>query len=250
MKAQIAEYLKLVSALGPLAGLKVGVKKNTARGEFAVGIPGVDAKTWIRKDTSDWIAFKQVFVWKEYEYPIPFSPATILDAGANVGYAAQWFARKFPQASIVSLEPESNNFSLLQKNVSGYANVQPVKAGLWGRSCYLRIIPTDRGNWAFRTEETQEETPGSIKALSIPEIMESNNWQTIDLLKMDIEGAEKNVFASNAERWLPRVRMMFLEMHDNIDRSCSKNVFKALLNFDFSVDVSGENFVFINHSIQ
>src|SRR5688572_14912111 len=106
MKKQIAEYLKLMSAMGILPGLKTGLKKNMASGKFAVQLAGIPQKTWVRKGSSDWSAFKQVFIWKEYEYPIGFIPSTILDAGANVGYAAQWFARKFPGASIVSLEPE------------------------------------------------------------------------------------------------------------------------------------------------
>ena len=250
MKKQAAEYLKLMSAIGMMPGLKVGIKKNTASGEFAVKLPGLTQQTWVRKGTSDWNAFKQVFIWKEYEYPIGFTPSTILDAGANVGYAAQWFSRKFPDAAIVSLEPESSNFEMLKKNTVAYPNVHCVKAGVWGRSCYLRIIPTHMGNWGFRTEEIESQSGDSLKALSVNEVMQNENWDTIDLLKMDIEGSEKNVFANGADIWLPKVRMIFLELHDNIFRDCSRTVFKALLNYDFSVDILGENLVLINNAFR
>lgn len=247
MKRQIAEYLKLMSSIGSVSGLKIGIKKAIASGEFGVQLPGLRQKTWVRKGSSDWNAFKQVFVWKEYEYPIAFKPLTILDAGANVGYAAQWFAREFPGASIVSLEPEASNFEILKKNTSCYKNVQPIKAGLWGRSCYLRVISTDWGNWGFRTEEAEQETNDSIKAISVKEIMENQQWETIDVFKMDIEGAERNVFSSGAEEWLPKVKMIFLELHDNIHRDCSKTVFRAILEQDFSVDVTGENIILFNN---
>lgn len=248
MKKQIAEYLKLMSSIGAAPGLKIGLKKTSATSNFGVQLPGLQDKVWIRKGTSDWNAFKQVFVWKEYAYPIPFTPATMLDAGSNVGYAALWFTRKFPNAKIISLEPETSNFEMLQKNTKPYANIQPLKAGLWGRTCFLKIIPTDWGNWGFRTEEVENETADCIRAFSVSEIMRMNNWQSIDLLKMDIEGAESNVFAADADQWLPKVKMIFLELHDNVNKDCSKNVFRALLNHDFRVDLWGENLVLINNS--
>jgi len=248
MRKSIAEFGKLMGAVGIVPGVKIGLRKNLSSKPFAIHLPGFNHDIWIRKGTSDWNAFKQVFIWKEYEYPIASAPATILDAGSNVGYAALWFIRKFPNAKIVSLEPETSNFEMLQKNTAPFSSIKPIKAGLWGRSCFLRIIPTDWGNWGFRTEEVEEETADSIKALSVKEIMDSNGWETIDLLKMDIEGAERNVFAHDAHEWLPKVKMMFLELHDNVYKDCSRNVFKALLDYDFRVDVSGENLILINNS--
>src|SRR5215208_2318771 len=208
MKKQIAEYLKLASVIGVVPGVKIGLQKNTASRDFAVQLPGLKQRTWIRKGTSDWNAFKQVFVWKEYEYPIPFTPSAILDAGANVGYAALWFARKFPEAKIILIEPEPGNFEMAKKNTAAYSNILPVRAGLWSRSCFLRIIPTDWGNWGFRTEEVETETEDSIRALPVTGIMDNNGWDTIDIFKMDIEGAERNVFAHGADEWLPKVKMM------------------------------------------
>lgn len=246
MKKELAELLKIINSVGFASGLKVGIKKNAASKDFTVSLPGIKEKVWVRKGTSDWMAFKQVFIWKEYKYPIPFAPKTILDAGSNVGYAALWFARQFPEAQIVSLEPETTNFNMLKKNTAAYTNIHPIKAGLWGKSCYLKIVPTHMGNWGFRTEEVETESTDTIKALSIREIMQAHNWQTIDVLKMDIEGAEKNVFASDSREWLPKVKMIFLELHDGYDKDCSKTVFKALIEQDFTVDVMGENLVLFN----
>jgi FkbM family methyltransferase len=250
MRSRIAEYMKIVSAIGFMHGTKVGLKRNFSSDDFTVQVPGLSREIGIRKNTSDWNAFKQVFIWKEYEYPVRFVPSAILDAGANVGYASLWFARKFPGAKIISLEPDSSNFEMLKRNTNGYLNIFPVKAGLWSHSCFLKVIATDRGDWGFVTEETKNETKDSVKALGVREIMDLHTWLNIDIVKMDIEGAEKNVFARGAEEWLPKVRMMFIELHDNVKKGCSKNVFRALLDYDFSVDIVGENLVLINNVYQ
>src|SRR4030095_16496880 len=237
-----------MSAIGFAHGTKVGLKRNFSSDDFTVQLPGLTKKINIRKGTSDWKAFKQVFIWKEYEYPIPFDPRAILDAGANVGYASLWFTRKFPQAKIISLEPEDSNFKMLKKNTDGYANIFPVRAGLWSHPCFLKIIATESGNWGFRTEVSKNETDNSIGALGVNEIMDLYSWKDIDIVKMDIEGAEKIVFADGTQQWLPKVKMMFLELHDNVQKGCSKNVFNALADYDFSVDISGENLVLINNA--
>lgn len=250
MKKQIAEYMKMVNAIGPVSGTRIFLKKNFSGNKMQVKLPGYNRPVSVRKNSSDWNVFKQVFIWKEYEYPFFFQPSTILDAGANVGYAAVWFANKFPEARIVSLEPESGNFNQLKENTKDYKNIEAVKAGLWSRSCYLRIINPDWGSWGFRTEETDQGGDGAIPAVSIGDIMQQRGWDSIDLLKIDIESAEWKVFGENYENWLPKAKMIFLELHDNINRQSSKSVFSALLKYDFSIDISGENIVAINNAFK
>jgi hypothetical protein len=101
----------------------------------------------------------------------------------------------------------------------------------------------------FRTEEVEIDEPASVKALSIPDIMKEQGWKTIDILKVDIEGAESHVFDKGSDHWLPLVKLIFLELHDNIDRHCPKAVFSAILKHDFSVDVWGENIVLKNYTL-
>ncbi len=67
-------------------------------------------------------------------------------------------------------------------------------------------------------------------------------------LKNEKDRAERNVFANDVEQWLPKVKMMILELHDNVYKDCSRSVFKALLDYDFRVDISGENLILINNS--
>lgn len=79
--------------------------------------------------------------------------------------------------------------------------------------------------------------------------MREQGWATIDILKLDIEGSEKEVFESNYAYWLPRTRAIFLEMHDQMRKGASKAVFKAISEFNFSFSMNHENLIFINQDL-
>lgn len=90
---------------------------------------------------------------------------------------------------------------------------------------------------------------GAIPAISIETIMKQENWDILDLLKIDIEGSEKEVFASNYEYWLPKTRVIYLEMHDQMKQGTSKSVFSTISKYNFSFSICDENLVFINQDL-
>jgi FkbM family methyltransferase len=201
----------------------------------------------LRKNSSDIVAFKQIFIWGEYEYPIKGDIKTIIDGGANIGCASRFFANKFPAAAIISIEPEEGNFKVLQKNTAGNQNITCIRKGLWSKECNLAIDNTGAANWGFRLVETTD-TVNSVAAISINALMKQFSMNTIDILKLDVETAEKNIFEYDYEKWLPKTRYLFIETHDFIDKGCSKAVMKALCQYDFSLECVGENLVFINNA--
>src|SRR5690606_16666685 len=84
----------------------------------------------IRNNPFDYVTFEEVLLEELYNLPNDFKPLTIIDAGANIGLTSVYFASKYPNATIVSLEPEAENFKLLKNNTQYYANVYPMFAGL------------------------------------------------------------------------------------------------------------------------
>jgi len=76
--------------------------------------------------------------------------------------------------------------------------------------------------------------------------MQQRNWETIDILKLDIEGAEKNVFEKNFEKWLPKVKILIIEFHDRMIEGCSSTALKALSYYNFCSESKGENTIFYN----
>lgn len=203
----------------------------------------------LRNNPFDYATFEEVLLREEYNIPLHFAPATIIDAGANIGLTAIYFANVFPSAIIVSLEPDQENYELLQLNTQPYKNVLPLQYGLWSHNSYLQVIDDGNGNNAFTVKEVANGTINAIKAISVQDILNQQNWDVIDMLKIDIEGSEKIVFGKDYESWLPKVKVLIIELHDRMIKGASAAVFKAMGQYNFSFDIKGENVIFINNDL-
>lgn len=208
-------------------------------GTIRTPAPGLRAPVRLRPGTSDLDVYHQVFEWAEYDIDIR-DPKIIVDAGANIGLAAAFFSARYPQARILAIEPDPGNVAVLKLNTRPYPNVEVVEAGLWGRRARLRIENPDDAPWMFRVVET--DGPDSIEALSVPDLMEHLATDCIDVLKMDIEGSEREVFTS-ADGWIERVGMIIVETHDHYRPGCTEALNRAVAGQGFSTSQSGENIV-------
>lgn len=200
----------------------------------------------LRNNPYDYATFEEVILREDYNINIGFTPKTIIDGGANIGLTAAYFATKFPSAQIVTVEPDSNNFDLLVKNTQQYKNIKPVNAGIWNRKVNLEVKDGGQGNNAFTVLENPA---GTIPALSIKDLIDQQGWPNADIIKLDIEGSEKEVFEKNFEQWLPSTKILIVELHDRMKKGCSEAVFNAIKQYDFSSEEKGENIVFRNKAL-
>jgi len=225
-------------------GIKFLIKKRLNKNELLrVKLKGYKHPIFLRNNTSDIIAFNQVIFKQEYEiikYKIHYQPETIIDCGANIGLTSIFFATLYPNAKIIAVEPEIENFHLLLKNTHSYPNIICLNSGIWNRNTNLEVINSDLGNWAFTVNEVNYDGPNTIKAITIDSIMENYNLSKIDLLKLDIEGTEKEIFEHNYDLWLSRTKFIIAELHDNLKENCSKTFFKALANYSYKLYNNGE----------
>ncbi len=217
-------------------------------------LPRLSYPMYIRHKSSDLLTFHQIFTFKEYEMNLGFVPKIIIDAGANIGLAAVYFTEKYPFAKIIAIEPESSNFEMLKKNSENYKNVLLHKRALCNQSnLVLNVIDKGYGNWGFITEIegslNSKNVVDTVKTITIDEIVKENNLEFIDLLKIDIEGGEKELFESNFENWLPKTRCIAIELHDGMKMGSSKSFFTAISKYNFSYHKKGENLLFINRDI-
>ena len=196
---------------------------------------------YLRKNTSDIPTYDEVILKENYRIDTPVKATTILDCGSNIGLSAIFFKNKFPEATIICVEPELSNYEMLLKNVELYDKVVTYQAGIWNKSAYLTIQNDKAEKYAFTVCETEKDTHGSIRAISISDIMRENKLETIDILKIDIEGAEKEVFKSDYDYWLSRTNLIIIELHDRIMQGCSKTFFDALTHYNFDTFINGEN---------
>lgn len=178
-------------------------------------------------------------VEREYELPTRSSPATIIDAGANIGLSTIHFAQRFPDAKIIAVEPDDQNFELLCRNVRPYRNVMTVKAALGPRSGVVKLRDPGVGPWGYRTVESrgsesagQARTLAEVPMVTVLDLMQQTNTHHVDILKLDIEGAEADLMAASAA-WIDDVDIICAELHDRFMRGCSLAFFQATHDFDF-----------------
>jgi len=240
-----SRFKKMVKAFGLTDAIKlyVRVKLKPYGALYASKYKG---PFYLRPNTTDYFTFDQVFLRDQYNIHFPFDLKNIIDAGANIGLASVYFSHKYPNSSIIAIEPSSENFEVLSQNIAPYSNVKTYFKGLWNKDVYLAITNSDGENNSFMVAETTADNPNSIPAICIPTIMREQSWDRIDLLKIDIEGSEKEVFETNYETWLPKTRAVVIELHDNMKKGTSKSVFKAISQYNFSFDMQDENLIFIN----
>lgn len=197
-------------------------------------------------DAGDSAVFNEVMLRREYDITLGFIPETIIDGGAHIGLTSVFFANKYPGAQIIAIEPGKVNYELAVKNTAPYSNIQLFLAALWSSETTLGVIDRGLGSHAIAVTASNH---GDIRAVTIRGIMEQQNWRWIDILKLDIEGAEKELFAHGAGDWLPKVRVLIIELHDRFVHGSSKAVFSALAPYNFSCRVAGFNLVFFNDDI-
>ncbi|GAA0880877.1 hypothetical protein GCM10009119_38470 [Algoriphagus jejuensis] len=169
----------------------------------------------IRYFDSDLRVFYQIFIEENYYFfPEGFAPKIIIDAGANVGYSAIWFSERFVSSKIIALEPEINNFKILKSNTENWKDIVCVDQALWFEDSELFFKNPKGLSWSFEITSKPNSSSPKVRAISIPSLMHDHKIEKIDLLKIDIEGAEYELFNNSPDLWLPFVESIFIETHD------------------------------------
>ncbi|PSF38061.1 hypothetical protein C7H19_06205 [Aphanothece hegewaldii CCALA 016] len=217
----------------------IGVKRSDCRFPFT-----------LRLHSSDVQAFKQIFVEDAYNFLVQIQPSIIVDAGANIGLASIYFANKYPEAKIIAIEPEQNNFQMLKKNVEPYANIIPLQAALWHKNEEIEIIDPGRGEWGFviqnkdlqkYSSDLQHDNHQTVIAMTVNKLINEYNLERINIFKIDIEGAEKEVF-SNSATWIDKVDSLIVELHEYLKPGCNRSFYNGSGGFDQEW-YQGENIV-------
>lgn len=221
---------------------------SETKDSFLVRLANTNQDLKIRKaPSSDLKVFGQVFTGFEYQklmqlYEAFFKeqPFNLIDAGANVGYTTALFHAQYPNIETVTIEPSSENFKMLQHNTASHKNqTTAIQGGLWSSNSYLKIVKDfrDQSDWAIRVEETDEIT--DLQAFTMQTIMDKNALSEVAILKMDIEGAESEVFAVNADvTFLENIKCIAIEIHDEFE--CRSRIEEYLKSYGFTWQQVGE----------
>ncbi|NJO17399.1 MAG: FkbM family methyltransferase [Thioploca sp.] len=207
-----------------------------------ISIPHIKAPILLRLNSI--LIFEQVFIYEEYRIPIPshIKPQLIIDGGAHFGFASIYFANQFPEAKIFAIEPSQVNLKVLKENVSCYPQVTVIPAAIWNEKIPLENPRYNvRGGAGFRVSEAKSTTTELIHSITIEDILQLSNSDRISILKLDVEGAEKEIF-SNSDNWINKIDMIIVELHDRFKPGCKEAFESATSAFEFQGKY-GENIV-------
>lgn len=246
-KKKIALFIRYLTRIRLLHGFLLYVKLHLLKTQKAKP-DFLKHPVHLRPGTTDLATFDQVFVSRIYNMDLRVSPKCIIDCGANVGMASVYFANRFPEAIIVAIEPEDSNFQWLKKNCENYKNIYPIQKAVRSSSGKVKVVDSGSGHYGFKVMDIDNSdlnlTDAVVESISLDEVMKSFGWDHIDFLKIDIEGSERELFASNYNGWLSKTNALTVEIHDRFMPGSSTSVMKAVVNYDFSISGSAEGFFF------
>ena len=168
---------------------------------------------WCRSGLSDLGVVYDTF---EGRYHLPpedsRSVRTILDLGSNIGLTIAHYAALFPEAEILGVELDSGNYELCRKNIAPYGKrCQVLNAAVWHTASEVSYGGARESGYAVITGEGQA-VKNTVSALTVDSLIDKLGAGEVDFVKMDIEGAEKEVLG-NAASWIGRVRSIKVEVH-------------------------------------
>ncbi len=192
----------------------------------SIKLPGYAGDFHLRTGTSDAMFLGMLangYDLPEYRIPDGFQPRTILDLGANIGFASLQLARSFPDAQIFAFEPLPENFEILQHNVSKVGHITPIPFGLGSRTetkKYYHSVQRTNNTGGFYNDgslswEQHGEHAGHdiLKVLAVPEAFERFGITHADIIKIDTEGAEYDILRSIPKAILDTTSVIVGEFH-------------------------------------
>jgi FkbM family methyltransferase len=227
------KYQRWLGRPGLLYAVRADLLHQT--GEFQIWPSGYRAPVALRLGTSDAMTYGEIITRGVYALRPRQPPRVIVDAGANIGLASVYFAKQFPGARILALEPERSNYALLCKNAAAYPQIAPIQAALWSSTATLDLVDAMGQHAGFRTQTpgvaADRPVIGQVAALDMPRLLADYQVEQIDILKVDIECSEIEVFAG-AAAWIGRVGVILIELHDRFKRGCALSFYTAVQDFE------------------
>lgn len=217
-----SSFMRYYSLFQGLSGKVADVSDNNAF-EF-IKLQGYSVQ--LRKGSSDRDVFRQILIDEEYGVILQLAKLNnitmekVIDAGANIGLTTLYIANAFPQATVISIEPDPENFKLLDINTDLLKSKRILlNAGISGTDGVLVPDKQFRDGLSWSKTFKPIEESGKIETIpcfSISTLMNLHHWSNIDFLKIDIEGSERFIFDNPIAdiTFLRKVKLIAIEIHD------------------------------------
>jgi FkbM family methyltransferase len=225
-------FLRAWRGLGLVAALNlIRIRSGTREKIYRLRVPQWPHPVFVRGGTSsDAVVLYEILATNEYGHIGDLgSPKLIIDAGANVGFASVYFLNRYPDTQIVAIEPDPQSIELCKKNLAPYSKrVTILQGAIWSHPGRICLQPNHE-EFATSVRDAREDEDGSVEAFTLSSIIAAYaNGRPVDLLKIDVEGGEREIFEPTCLQWLPSIRNIAVELHGP---DCENAFFSAIEPF-------------------
>ena len=170
----------------------------------------------------------------------------IIDLGGHSGMSASYFGYIYPEATIVVLEPNVENYDLALVNTKAFINVSVLNVAVGDKPGHALLRDPGLGTDGFRIDYSEKS--GEVIVTDIAAILSRWPEPTYSpyIVKCDIEGSEDKLFSSNTE-WVEKFPILIIELHDWLfpGMGYSKNFLRLVSSLEGDFVHSGENVFFL-----
>jgi FkbM family methyltransferase len=182
----------------------------------------------------------EVFCFEAYEIKLKIKPKLIVDAGANKGSSAVYFSAIYPEATIHCLEPNSDLFDVLKFNLeSNHVHAEIIQKALSNRDGEMSFVKDANHQYSMLSEA---ETNVKVQTTTLRSLYAD---QQIDILKLDIEGAEAVVIPEVAKA--TNIGLVIQEIH--YDRVNFDEILSTLKKADFTIASPYSQYKWLNSKV-
>ena len=158
-------------------------------------------------------------IFIRHDYAVEVDCRTIVDAGANIGAFSLFAARCAPRARIIALEPFLSTFERLRSHVERSPYRDRITCRSWALSSNdgARQMDDALMGSQFRALLSPDAARAGVEveSVTLASLLEREQLDRVDLLKLDIEGSEYEILESVPVAVLRRVRAVVMEYHPN-----------------------------------
>lgn len=250
LKSRITYVFLHFKKIGVIQSLSYFTQRTILRENALIilKLKGLSHNIYLRNRTYDTNIFYQIFIEEELEMKYNGRINNILDLGANIGLSTLFFLRKYPETSIISVEPDLNNFKVLERNTCNYGNVKRLNSGIYGKNCTLYLVDIGEGEASYRVLEFSNgyRIINEVNCIDISTLKLRYGIGQLDIIKMDIEGSESSCLIANSHDWLNQTKYLLVEIHDGLIPGLSTLIQKVMPPA-FSYSKFNEYSIFYNH---
>src|SRR3970040_2053414 len=139
MQKKLLKFYRIALKYGLLTAIKISLNINSKR-DIKLYLKDIAHPITLGGIKNYMLAFYEVVVLEGYKLKLNFEPSVIIDGGANIGLTTIFYKQKFPNAKIITVEPDKSNFEALERNLKFYSNVFNINAGLWYKNSFIKIV--------------------------------------------------------------------------------------------------------------